>query len=114
MARKWPGRHSDVCTLVKEGPGYSGSMEFEWDPKKAASNLKKHEVPFDEAATAFGDPLSLTIPDPDHSDDEDRFILLGQTFAGRYVVVIHTYRGERIRIISARIATNNERRSYEG
>lgn len=78
------------------------------------SNLEKHDVPFDEAATAFGDLLSLTIPDPDHSDDEDRFILLGQTFADRYVVVIHTYRGERIRIISARIATRNERRSYEG
>jgi uncharacterized DUF497 family protein len=71
-------------------------------------------VPVDEAATAFGDSLSLTIADPDHSDDEDRFILLGQTFAGRVGVVIHTYRGERIRIISARIATRNERRSYEG
>jgi uncharacterized DUF497 family protein len=71
-------------------------MEFEWDPKKAASNLEKHDVPFAEAATAFGDPLSLTIADPDHSDDENRFILLGQTFASRVVVVIHAYRGGRI------------------
>ncbi|MGH2779045.1 MAG: BrnT family toxin [Actinomycetota bacterium] len=88
-------------------------MEFEWDPNKADSNLEKHGVPFDEAATAFGDPLSLTIPDPDHSDDEERFVLLGQSFLGRLVVVVHADRGERIRIISARIATRNERRSYE-
>ena len=88
-------------------------MEIEWDPNKADSNLEKHGVPFDEAATAFGDPLSLTIADPDHSDGEERFVLLGQSFAGRLVVVIHAYRDERIRIISARIATRNERRSYE-
>lgn len=88
-------------------------MEFEWDPNKAASNLDKHGLPFDEAATAFGDPLSLTIKDPDHSDDEERFVLLGQSFLGHLVVVIHTHRGKRIRIIRARIATANERRSYE-
>jgi hypothetical protein len=88
-------------------------MEIEWDPNKADSNLEKHGVPFDEAATAFGDPLSLTIADPDHSDGEERFVLLGQSFAGRLMVVVHTYRGERIRIISARIATKQERRSYE-
>lgn len=88
-------------------------MQIEWDPKKADSNLEKHGVPFDEAATAFGDPLSMTIADPDHSDDEERFVLLGQSFAGHLIAVIHTYRDERIRIISARIATRNERRSYE-
>ena len=88
-------------------------MEFEWDPNKADSNLEKHGVAFDEAATAFGDPLSLSIADPDHSDDEERFVLLGQSFLGRLVVVVHTYRDERMRIISARIATKNERRSYE-
>ena len=87
-------------------------MEFEWDADKAEANVAKHEVSFDEAATAFGDPLSLTIPDPDHSDDEDRFVLLGETFGGRLVVVVHTDRNERIRIISARIATRRERRSY--
>ena len=100
--------------LVDSDAGhYAPSMEIEWDPNKADSNLEKHGVPFDEAATAFGDPLSLTIADPDHSDDEERFVLLGQSFAGRLVVVVHTFRGERIRIISARIATRNERRSYE-
>lgn len=103
MARIWP----------EATPRYAQWVEFEWDLNKADSNNEKHAVPFDEAATAFGDPLSLTIADPDHSDDEERFILLGQTFAGRVVVVIHTYRGERIRVISARIATRNERRSYE-
>ena len=88
-------------------------MQIEWDPNKANSNLEKHGVPFEEAATAFGDPLSLTIDDPDHSDDEERFILLGQSFAGRLLVVVHAHRHERIRIISARIATRKERRSYE-
>lgn len=89
-------------------------MEFEWDPDKAASSLDKHAVSFDEAATAFGDPLSLTITDPDHSDDEDRFVLLRESYVGRLVVVVFTERGERIRVISARLATRNERRSYEG
>lgn len=89
-------------------------MEIEWDPNKADANLQKHGISFHEAATAFGDPFSLTIPDPDHSDDEERFVLLGQSFAGRMVVVVHTYRDEKTRIISARIATRNERRSYEG
>jgi len=88
-------------------------MEFEWDPVKAASNEEKHGVSFDEAATAFGDPFSLTIADPDHSDDEERFILLGESFVARLVVVVHTERDERIRIISTRLATRNERRSYE-
>ena len=88
-------------------------MEFAWDSEKAQSNLAKHGLSFDEAATAFGDPLSLTIPDPDHSDDEDRFVLLGESYAGRLVVVVFTERGERIRIISARIATPRERRAYE-
>lgn len=64
-------------------------MEFEWDPEKAAANEHKHRVSFDEAATAFGDPLSLTIPDPDHSDDEELFVLLGESYQGRLVVVVH-------------------------
>ncbi len=87
-------------------------MEFEWDADKASSNQEKHRISFDEAATSFGDPLSLTISDPVHSD-EKRFILLGQTYSGRLVVVIHTERGERVRIISARLATRSERYSYE-
>ena len=88
-------------------------MEFEWNPAKADSNVSKHGVSFDEAATAFGDPLSITIADPDHSADEDRFVLMGESYAGRLVVVVHTERGERIRIISARLATRRERLSYE-
>lgn len=88
-------------------------MEFEWDPEKARRNLRKHRVSFQEAATAFGDPLSITIPDPDHSDDESRFVLLGTTFSGRLVVVVHTDREEAVRIISARLAARRERRDYE-
>lgn len=88
-------------------------MQFEWDPDKAASNEAKHEVPFDEAATVFGDPMSLTIPDPGHSEDEDRFIVLGQSFRGRLLVVVHADREDRTRIISARLVTPTERRSYE-
>ncbi|MEX0863825.1 MAG: BrnT family toxin [Acidimicrobiia bacterium] len=89
-------------------------MEFEWDPDKADSNLRKHDVSFDEAATAFADPLSSTIPDPDHFTEEDRFVLMGETYYGRLVVVVFIERGERFRIISARLATRRERRSYEG
>lgn len=90
-------------------------IRFEWDPNKARRNLAKHGVSFGDAATAFGDPLSLTIFDPDHSDDEDRFILLGLTSAGRLVVVAHVERGAGVvRIISARLATRRERRTYEG
>ena len=89
------------------------SLSFEWDAQKASANERKHGVSFDEAATAFGDPLSVTIPDPDHSEDEDRFILLGSTYRGRILVVVHTDRGDNIRIISARRATRTERRQYE-
>lgn len=88
-------------------------MEFEWDPDKAASNEEKHGVSLDEASTAFGDPLSLTISDPDHSSDEQRFILVGESYIGRLVVVSHTERADRIRIINARLATKAERYSYE-
>ena len=90
------------------------SLAFEWDPEKARSNARKHGVTFDEAATAFGDPLSVTIPDPDHSDDEGRFILMGSTYRGRLLVVVHTERGDNIRIISARLATRAERHTHEG
>jgi len=89
------------------------SLSFEWDVQKANANLRKHGVSFEEAATAFGDPLSVTIPDPDHSEDEDRFILMGSTYRGRILVVVHTDRGDNIRIISARRATRTERRDYE-
>jgi uncharacterized DUF497 family protein len=87
-------------------------MRFEWDPEKARRNLSKHGVSFEEAATAFADPLSITRFDPDHSDDEDRFPLLGATHSGYLVVVAHTDRDDSIRIISARMASRSERRTY--
>jgi uncharacterized protein len=89
------------------------SLQFTWDPPKAARNLRKHKVGFPEAATAFADPLSLTIPDPDHSVGEARFVLIGQSERRRLVVVAHVERGDLIRIISARLATRRERKTYE-
>ena len=89
------------------------ALLFEWDPKKARRNLKTHGVSFDEASTAFRDPLSVTIADPLHSEDEERFVLIGQSHRHRLLVVIHTERGDRIRIISARLATTRERLRYE-
>jgi hypothetical protein len=86
---------------------------FEWDPKKAQLNIKTHGVSFDEASTAFRDPFSQTIDDPLHSEDEDRFVLIGRSIQGRLLVIVHTDRGERIRIISARFATKKERLRYE-
>jgi uncharacterized DUF497 family protein len=88
-------------------------LRFQWDPRKAAANLRKHRVSFEEAATAFADPLSLTIPDPDHSAGEARALLLGLSERGRLVVVAHAERGAEIRIISARLADRHERRDYE-
>jgi uncharacterized DUF497 family protein len=90
------------------------ALRFSWDPKKAASNLTKHAVSFEEAVTAFGDPLSLTIPDPSHSESEDRFVLLGLSANSRLLVVVHAERGDdEIRIISARLASRRERTQYE-
>ena len=89
------------------------ALLFEWDRKKAERNLKVHGVSFDEASTAFHDPLSSAIGDPLHSEDEERYVLLGRSHRGRLVVVVHTERGDRIRLISARLATNRERKKYE-
>jgi hypothetical protein len=88
-------------------------VKFEWDPKKAEANLAKHGVSFENASTVFGDPLAGTIPDPLHSADEARFITMGHSAAGNLVVVVHTERGERARIINARLATAAERKRYE-
>lgn len=88
-------------------------MQFEWDRGKSAENREKHGVTFEEGATAFEDPLSLTILDPDSSDDEARFILIGHAFSGRLLVVVHTDRDESTRLISARLATRRERQFYE-
>lgn len=88
-------------------------LEFEWDPEKAEANRKKHRVTFEEASTVFADPLSLTIADPDHSEREERMLLLGTSRSGRLLVISHTYHDRRIRLISAREATRRERRDYE-
>ena len=89
------------------------AMLFEWDQKKARSNLAKHGVSFDEASTVFQDVLSVTIADPLHSTVEERFVLIGNSCRNRLLVVVHTDRGDRVRIISARLATRRERRNYE-
>ena len=88
-------------------------LTFEWHPPKARSNFAKHGVGFEEASTVFGDPLSLTIPDPEHSRMEERFVTMGTAFTGKLLVVVHTDRGDNIRIISARRASRRERKSYE-
>ena len=88
-------------------------LTFEWDRRKADLNRKKHGVSFDEAATVFGDSLSLTIEDPLHSAGEERFVTIGDSTQGRLLVVIHTDRGDTVRIISARLATPRERKTYE-
>ena len=88
-------------------------MQFEWDPAKAAENTTKHGVEFAEAMTVFGDPLEVTISDPDHSVGEERFLSIGHSTAGRLLVVAYTERDARIRLINAREATAQERKSYE-
>jgi uncharacterized DUF497 family protein len=89
------------------------NSEFEWDDEKAKSNLKKHGVSFDEGATIFNDSGIATISDPDHSDNEDGYISIGKSVIKRLLTVIHTYRKERIRLISARKATRAEKNNYE-
>jgi len=88
-------------------------VEFEWDPEKAEENLRSHGVAFTEAQPVFGDPLEVTIPDPDHSDGELRFLSLARSEADRLLVVSYTERASLVRIISAREATPRERRDYE-
>jgi hypothetical protein len=88
-------------------------MRFEWDPRKAAANLRKHGVSFEEAATAVRDALAVTGEDPDHSLDEDRCVTFGMSNRGRLLVVAHTEREGTIRIITARRATRSERKIYE-
>jgi uncharacterized DUF497 family protein len=88
-------------------------MRFEWDRRKAIANLRKHGLTFDEATTVFGDTLSVTILDPDHSVEEDRFITIGLSACSRMIVVVHVDDGDTVRIVSARLATPRERRRYE-
>ncbi|HZQ07476.1 MAG TPA: BrnT family toxin [Anaerolineae bacterium] len=88
-------------------------MDFDWDPQKAAKNLRKHKVSFGEAATVFSDPLSVTVSDPDHSDDEDRYIIVGMSQQSRLLIVSFAERGDLVRVISARKLTRSERQAYE-
>ena len=88
-------------------------MDYEWDQEKAASNLEKHGVSFEEAATVFSDPLYIDFYDPDHSVDEHRYLIMGQSTAGRLLIVSYTERDEVIRLISAREVTLSERQAYE-
>jgi uncharacterized protein len=88
-------------------------MDFEWNPQKAARNMQRHRVSFSEAATVFDDPLSRTVPDPDHSIDEDRLLIVGASHQGRLLIVSFAERGDRLRIISARELTRIERQAYE-
>ena len=87
-------------------------LQFEWDAEKAASNLQKHRVAFQESTTIFDDPEFITVVDDEHSLDEDRYISIGMSNLGRLLMVAHTDRGGRIRIISAREATKREERFY--
>ena len=88
-------------------------MKFEWDPRKAASNRKKHQVSFEEALTVFADPLARIFDDDDHSRDEPREIIIGHSVNERLVVVCFAARGDAVRIFSARKATKREREDYE-
>ena len=88
-------------------------MEFEWDEEKAAANLTSHKVSFDEAKTVFDDPLYVDFYDPDHSYDEHRYLIVGESQQGRLLIVSYTERGNTARLISAREVTPAERKAYE-
>ena len=88
-------------------------IEFEWDPEKTKANLRKHGVGFAEAGTVFRDPLGISVFDPDHSGEEDRYLTVGVSQQGRVIIVAHTDRGDKVRIISARELTRAEREDYE-
>ena len=88
-------------------------MKFSWNPAKDQQNISKHGISFQEATTAFGDPLAGTIPDPDHSVGEQRFLTIGRTSNGRLIVVSHMEDNDSVRIINARDTTAHERKTYE-
>lgn len=96
-----------------KGECYARAVVFEWDANKAAANLEKHGISFEQAATVFEDPLADTYDDPDHSQDEQRFLTFGHTRDGMPLVVAHCDRGDRVRIVSARRMTRGERRQHE-
>ena len=104
----------NFCSIYESSDNISLKMLlFEWDHQKAERNATKHRVTFQEAATVFADSLSVTFPDPDHSLDEERFITVGTSETGKVLIVAHTDRGDRIRIISARRTTRREKEFYE-
>lgn len=107
----WGPAEGVVGTRAKKV--YPSSVELEWDPWKALQNLRKHGVSFSEAATALGDPLSETAHDPAHSEEEDRYLTVGCSVQKRLLLVAHTERRNRFRIISARELTRTERKAYE-
>ncbi|HEU0301332.1 MAG TPA: BrnT family toxin [Longimicrobium sp.] len=88
-------------------------LDVEWDPEKAEQNQRRHGISFEEALTVLADPLSTTMPDPDHSERESRMLLFGCARTGRYLIVSLTLRGDAVRLISARVMTSRERRNYE-
>jgi len=88
-------------------------IRFEWDPRKARRNVRRHGIEFNEATTVFADTLSITIPDPEHSEDEERWVTMGVSHHQRLLVVVHLEQAETVRIISARPADRSERREYE-
>jgi uncharacterized protein len=112
----FPVRGANRCTVYIHARILSGvdRLRFDWDPRKASANRAKHGVTFEEALTVFADEAALLIHDPDHSDDEERFVLLGMSALLRVLVVVHCHReaARVIRIISARRATRSERRPY--
>ena len=89
------------------------ALNFEWDEEKSEANIRKHDISFEEAKTVFNDPLAMTISDPEHSSQEDRYIDMGMSSRGRVIVVWYTERGPNIRIIGARKAARSQRRQYE-
>lgn len=89
------------------------STQFEWQEEKARANLSKHDVSFDEAQSAFDDPFYVVFYDPDHSDEEERYIIIGRSQQNRLLMVSYTERGQKTRLISARVATRRERETYE-
>ena len=105
-----PGR---LASGLHAGPLREDVVDFEWDPKKAVANEEKHGVTFEEAAEVFADDHSSTVADPDHSAEEERFLMFGASKASRFLVVSFTDRGDKIRIINARPMTPSERRAYE-
>lgn len=113
MLEHHPPRYKQSTALVPSGRYTLPVQRFEWDPDKASHNLAKHGVTFEEAQTAFADTLFLAFEDPNHSSEEQRFLLMGHSDRGRLLVVAYTERRARVRLISAREATRRERKAYE-